>query len=140
MTKTTTIRAFRFISVACLAVWVGGCDLFQDSNPRPSHAYAWNKNDGRLEYWFTSFETRRDCIEATRDAVATTMQKVWYSEPVGCGYFGNNYWRVRLMNAPYSADHECIVRNSEADAVNEGRIYGPALKGYGRPQGNLYCY
>jgi hypothetical protein len=98
------------------------------------------KSEGRFEWWFTNFESHRDCIEATRHAATTPPQNEWYSEPVGCRHFGNNYWRVRIMNAPYSGDHECIVRCSSAEAARMGISYGPALKGRARPQGDTYCY
>jgi hypothetical protein len=44
------------------------------------------------------------------------------------------------MNAPNSNDFECIARYSDAEAAKAGRSHGPVLKGYGRPQGNSYCY
>jgi hypothetical protein len=82
VTRTMKV-ASRFALVTYLGLCVGGCDLFQDSNSRPWHAYAWKKSEGRFEWWFTNFESHRDCIEATRHAATTPPQNEWYSEPVG---------------------------------------------------------
>jgi hypothetical protein len=38
-----------------------------------------------------------------------------------------------------SNDFECIARNSDAEVAKAGESYGPVLKGYGRPQGKIYC-
>jgi hypothetical protein len=126
--------------VVCLALCVSGCDLLEDSNSRPWRPYAWHKKDGRQRWWFPTYETRRDCLEATRHAVATVPQSEWYSEPVGCGYIGNSYWRVRILNSLNNVNYECIAKNSDADAAKAGESYSPVLKGYPRPQGSVYCF
>lgn len=65
-----------------IAVSLGGWDLFTDDNARPWYAYAWSKTGNRAQWWFTSFETYRDCVEATRHEVSTGPNGAWYSEPV----------------------------------------------------------
>jgi hypothetical protein len=114
----------------------------KEDNARPWHAYAWSKRGNRAQWWFTSFETYRDCVEATRHEVSTGPNGAWYSEPFGCGYYGNNYWRVRLMNWWYDAksnDFECIARSSDAESAKSGMTYSPVLKGYEPPRGTVYC-
>jgi hypothetical protein len=135
------IALLRLLWLLLIAKCLSGCDLFKDGNARPWHAYAWSKSKNSTEWWFTTFETYRDCVEATQDEVSTGPNKQWYSEPVGCGFSGNNYWRVWLMNWWYarSNDFECIARSSDAESAKAGRSYGPVLKGYGRPRGTNYC-
>ena len=131
----------RAIWAVLLALGVSGCDLFEDSNKRPWQAYAWHREQQRHQWWLSTYETHRDCIEAVKHASSMPPQNQWYSAPVGCSYMGNNYWRVRIMNMLYaqSADIECIARWSDPAAVKSGSSYSAVLKGYGRPQGQVYC-
>ena len=76
-----------------------------------------------------TFETRRDCLDAVANAVNNPPYNAWYSEPVGCGYHGNSYWRVWLMNLVHGdKDFLCIWRSVDGEKDNVG--YGPLLKGY----------
>jgi hypothetical protein len=80
------------LAVALLAGFLfTGCDLLTDSTPRPWSGYAWHRDKNRLEYWFVTYETQRDCIEAMRYRVRNPPQNAWYSEPVDCAYHGNNW-------------------------------------------------
>ena len=63
------------------------------------------------------------------NAVNNPPYNAWYSEPVGCGYHGNSYWRVWLMNLVHGdKDFLCIWRSVDGEKDNVG--YGPLLKGY----------
>lgn len=81
-------RTLRMLWLVLIAVCLSGCDFIKDSSARPWHPYALNKLKNQGEWWFTSFETYRDCVEATRHEVSTEFSSKQYSEPVGCGYSG----------------------------------------------------
>jgi hypothetical protein len=79
-----------------------------------------------------SFESRRDCLESMKHRVNNPPDSEYngsYSEPFGCGYHSNSYWRAQLMMTLYgSGDFACMWRSTEGVQVNAG--YGPLLKGY----------
>jgi hypothetical protein len=114
----------------CVPVLVGCNAIFGgQSNPKPWQGYAWSKERQKLRWWFDTFETRRDCLEAMANAVNNPPYNAWYSEPVGCGYHSNSYWRVWLMHLVHGdKDFLCIWRSIEGEKDNVG--YGPLLKGY----------
>ena len=130
------------LAVALLAGFLfTGCDLLTDSTPRPWSGYAWHRDKNRLEYWFVTYETQRDCIEAMRYRVRNPPQNAWYSEPVDGAYHGNNYFRVWIINSlsATSAHFECVVRNTQAEVAKMGISYGPILKGQPRTSADHYC-
>jgi hypothetical protein len=124
------------VLVAGLVLAVSG--LFEDNaNSRPWWGYAWNKIDKRFEFWFNQYETRRDCIEGMRHSVQKSDS---YSEPIGCGFNGNNYWLVWLIYTFSGDTHfECIFKRVGADAAKEGLKYGPLLIETPRTGERYYC-
>src|SRR4051794_29219059 len=100
------------VAVLLLALAAGagaGAYYSVDSSDRPWIGYAFHKSDNTFEWWSNSYQTRRDCIEGMRWGVSNTIQQQWYAEPVGCGYFGNDWWYVALMNKMLGGDQiKCI--------------------------------
>lgn len=135
-------RPFNTFPQLILMLFVGavlvGCS---DDAPQQSWGgYAWNIKAERAEWWFSSWESRRDCVEAMRYAVNHAPQNAWYSEPVGCGYSGNTYALVWLMNTLWGGKHiQCIVRSSDPEARKSHSLYSPLLDGYPRHGKNYYC-
>ena len=124
------------VGFAVLAI-IGGYWLFEGGSPKPWSGYAWNPNAKRAEFWFYEFETKRDCIEIMRHAVADSK---YYSEPIGCAYSGNNYWRVLIMNTLFGgAQIMCIARTTSTGAGASGMVYSPVLQGGRRIGENWYC-
>jgi hypothetical protein len=64
----------------CAPVLVG-CDAIfgEQSNPKPWQGYAWSKERQKLRWWFDTFETRRDCLDAVANAVNNPPYNAWYS-------------------------------------------------------------
>jgi hypothetical protein len=120
---------------------LSGCDVLEETAQRPWNAYAWQKENKRHQIWFSNYETYRDCIEATRTQVNSSPNNQWYSEPFGCGYSSNSYWRTLFFNNRYAkmTDFQCIARSSSTDAYKSHVRYGPVLQGYPKPSGNSYC-
>lgn len=118
---------FLLICVAGLVVREGV--ITERSNAKPWRGYAWSKETQKLRWWFDTFESQRDCLNAMANAVSQPPYNVWYSEPVGCGYHSNSYWRVWMMDLVHGdRDFTCIWRSVEGDQDNAG--YSPLLKGY----------
>ena len=129
----------RVTVLLALTLSIAACGLLENDTKRPWVGYAWNKEKQRYEWWFINFETRRDCIEMMRYKVKNE-QPQWYSEPIGCGYHGNNYWLVWVMNTFFGDEHiQCIWKSTDPDSVKAGIIYGPLLTGYPRQSGSGYC-
>jgi hypothetical protein len=62
----------------------------------------------------------------------------WYSEPVGCGYTSNSYWRVWFFTLLYPDKHlACIWRSPDGTAGKSG--YSMLLEGFPRKSTNGYC-
>lgn len=55
-----------------------GCDLLNDTTPKPWIGYAWNKEQKRVEWFFNGFETW-DREEAMLHAIETSPDNQWYS-------------------------------------------------------------
>ena len=112
------------LCIACLLL--GSCDVFNDSTPKPWMGYAWNVEKKRTEWFFSAYETHRDCEESMMHSVETAPNNQWYSKPIGCGYNGNDYWRVVVMNALFGGkDLGCIARSLNGNSSGMG--YGPVL-------------
>ena len=43
---------YKIVALCLLSLGLGGCDLLQDSNPRPWIGYAFNENNKRFEFEF----------------------------------------------------------------------------------------
>jgi hypothetical protein len=118
--------------VIAVTVLLAGCDsiVSEQSNSHPWTGYAWQKEKRKLQWVLASFESRRDCMESMKHRVNNPDNEYneSYSEPFGCGYHGNSYWRVWLMMTLYGGDFACMWRSTEGIRVNAG--YGPLLKGY----------
>ncbi len=116
------------IPLLIICVFLGGCDLQQETSEKPWAGYAWHKEHQKFQFWWTSYESRRDCIEHMK-AEAATGSSQWYSEPIGCAYSSNSYWAVWWYNLIYPDKNiECIWRSIEGTKIKAG--YGPLLKGY----------
>jgi hypothetical protein len=61
----------------------------------------YNQNNNRFEWEWNDWKTARDCQEAMFNVVET---RPGIAKPVGCGYRGNNYWRVWIVNALWGGD------------------------------------
>jgi hypothetical protein len=131
-------RRVRPAAVCLLAVILCGCDILQDSNPRPWIGYAYNKDSRRFEWEFNSWATLRDCKESMLNVVEA---RPGMSEPVGCGYRGNNYSRVWIMNMLWGGSQiECITRMTKAVETEGGTGFNVKLKGSPDRRGDgWYC-
>jgi hypothetical protein len=104
-------------SLAALAL--GGCDLLQDSNPHPWIGYAYNKDHGQFEWEWNDWATERDCRESMLRIVET---RSGMTKPVGCGYRGNNYWRVWIINELWGGSQiDCIARKTKVTATRRSQ-------------------
>jgi hypothetical protein len=121
-----------------LALTLGGCDLFEDSNPRPWIGYAYHQNNSRFEFELNDWKTERDCREAMLHIAAT---RPGTTTPVGCGYRGNNYWRVWIMNGLWGGSQlGCIRRMTSSVEAEGGMTYNLQLKGFPDRRGDdWYC-
>jgi hypothetical protein len=100
--------------------------ITERSNSKPWRGYAWSNETQKLRWWFDTFENQRDCLDAMANALSHPPYNASYSEPVGCVYHSNSYWRVWLMHG--DKDFTCIWRSVEGEKDNAG--YGPLLQGY----------
>jgi hypothetical protein len=142
MKKKLTARAVTATALVAICLLLAGCEhLFEDNNKRPWTGYAWNKLRKEYEFWFPTYETQRDCIESMRYGVTQdTFNREIYSDPIGCAYSGNNYWRVWFMNTLFGGTHfECIARSTDANAAKLGAVYSPVLIGSPRRGEHWYC-
>jgi hypothetical protein len=139
---TLSSRRTLFFTIAAAVVIVclvlAGYGLFRDNaNDRPWNGYAWDKENNKFEWWFSQYETRRDCLEGMRYAV---QQSTGYTEPIGCGFYGNNYWLVWLVTTFWGDAHfQCIIKPTTEDAAKRGVTYGPQLFGIPRTGDHYYC-
>lgn len=101
-------------AVISLPLFVGGWVVLTENLAEPWHGYHWNKSAGQVEWVPTSVSvTRRDCVEKLRSGLRGQSD---YSEPVGCAFRGNNYWRVWLTNLFVDNHHvRCIARSKAAE-------------------------
>jgi hypothetical protein len=103
-------------------------DLLFDSAPDPWIGYARNRAENRLE-WISlgqGMKTHTECINELKRLASDSDSN--YSEPIGCGYEGNNYWRVRFMNALWGGNElACIAVDEDPEAASTGRLYSVAL-------------
>ena len=115
---------------AFLCLLLTGC-IEEEGNKRPWAGYAWNFAKKRYEFFFSDYETARDCLESMKAQVAPGQGNAeWYSTPVGCFYHGNEYWRVWLMNTLLGGEQlGCIRRNTSASAEKGFYQYSVQLKG-----------
>lgn len=119
---------------------LGGCDFTAESPERPWAGYAWHKKDQRFEWWWTPYETHRDCIEATKWGVTHAPNDQWYSEPIGCGYHSNSYWKAWFMNTfVASSNFQCMSRSTDESMSKLKMSYGPLLNGFPKRTQNSYC-
>lgn len=113
-------------------------ELLSDTSQSPWTGYAWNKVEKRLE-WVNSYETQAECVRTLRHITTDdTFNAQFYTEPIGCAYNGNSYWRVRIINAMWGGSElGCIAISGEPpEASKIGMLYGPVLgRGSPRPQG-----
>ena len=63
------------------------------------------------------------------------------SAPIGCGYRGNDYWRVWVMNRLWGGDQIGCIRRMTSNIETEGGMaYSVQLKGFAEHRGdNRYC-
>ncbi|MCA1452072.1 hypothetical protein I6F35_02430 [Bradyrhizobium sp. BRP22] len=131
-------KQFGLMLVVLVSSFLGGCDLLNDTAAKPWMGYAWNMKQKRVEWFFNSFETHRDCEESMLHAIETPPNDQWYSKPIGCGYSGNDYWRVLIMNALFGGkDLGCIARSMNGSANGMG--YGPVLDRTNKRGEGWYC-
>jgi hypothetical protein len=135
---TTGMKIIKFGTACLIALLAGGCDLLEDSNPRPWIGYAYDKGAGRFAWELDDWKTRRDCEEALLHIVET---RPGTTRPVGCGYRGNNYWRVWFMNTVWGGSQiACIARMTSEVETEGGMAYNLRLKGNAERRGeNWYC-
>jgi hypothetical protein len=120
------------MTVLLLSLLVSGCNPLEEANNSPWTGYATKKDGGRFEWWFVGGDNFRDCIEMMQwETSGGRPNTAWYRPPLGCGYSGNNYWRVWMMNvwSGNMKDFECISRSLDPASTKSGRRYGPVLKG-----------
>ena len=129
-------HAFAVVSALMLV----GCDPLHDSAPKPWMGYAWNAKEKRIEWFFSQFETYRDCQESMQNSIETPPNNQWYSNPIGCGYSGNDYYRVVVMNAIFGGKElGCIARSLDPEIQKSGLGYGPILSKEIKRTDRWYC-
>jgi hypothetical protein len=109
---------------------LAGC-VEEQGNVRPWTGYAWNFAQKRFEYFFKDYESYRDCTEMMKaQTVPGGENSQWYSEPVGCLYHGNSYWRVWLYNNLLDPKMiGCIRRTTSEYASKTFAAYSVQLAG-----------
>ncbi len=70
----------RLALATSLAILLGGCDFLEDSSKRPWIGYAWHKTDDKPQWFFSDFETLRDCMEMMRHNVKEWPNSQWYPD------------------------------------------------------------
>lgn len=129
--------AWRATLIGAVSFLVAGCD----NGPRPWIGYATNKAKGTLEYWWSEYATREDCLFDLERGVSTWPNNQWYSTPVGCTIRSNDYWVVWLDVIQHGGrDVACIARWISADAASSKTIYTVIIAGAPERQGDgWYC-
>jgi hypothetical protein len=132
------MKVYQTTSGLLLTLFLGGCDVLEDSNPRPWIGYAYNKDAGRFEWEWNDWKTKRDCVEAMLNIVETRPAM---AKPIGCGYRGNNYWRVWIINMLWGGSEiGCIAKMTSSVEAEAGMEYNVHLKGSTSRRGdNWYC-
>jgi hypothetical protein len=104
---------------ALLIPILAGCEVhIKIGNPgaepewkkKPWVAWATQKKTGQVEFWWSYYESRDDCVRGV-SADVRGVQSNWYGEPAGCAYRGSDVapW-LYLMNRIYaSAAMECVA-------------------------------
>ncbi len=125
------------VALSMIFLLLTGCGAESDT---PWRGYAWNKSDSRFEWFYVWKETQEDCIKSMEFEVVNPPSNQWYSTPFGCGYSGNSYFKVRLLNEILGGDHiQCVVRNTAAGAKTQKVLYGPLLEGFPTSGRDFYC-
>lgn len=120
---------------------MGSCSP-SGSGENPWAGYATHKETGRLAWRPVSKARYGACIDATRwEMSSESAGAASYRPPLGCGYSGNQYWRVWLVNqlAANMDDFECIARFSDKAAAADGHRYSPVLNGFPRETESYRC-
>lgn len=130
---------WRLFTVA-LAVAVAGCSgPGGATSDRPYYPYATN-SQGNLEYWWSTFATRQDCLFSLDLELAKDPSGKYYRKPAGCFLTSNDYWQVwwdSMTNG--QGDVECVARDISAYAAEQRLVYTVRLRGSPRKGDNWYC-
>ena len=102
------------------------------------YAWATHNETGDAEWWYTSYENRSLCMEGIEWDLRTSAN---YVKPFGCGYVGNNFYKVtaRFLIDSFlnPIGFGCVFENLDPASRQDKRKYGPALKGDCRELGDL---
>lgn len=130
----------RIVLVLLLSM-LGACNPF-GANETPWVGYATQKDTGRLAWWVLSKSSYGECLDTMRwETSGNRASAASFRAPLGCGYSGNQYWRVWLVNVlAANMDHfECIARAVDPASAAAGRRYSPVLKGFPRETDSYRC-
>ena len=101
-----------------------------DSKVKQFYGWATSNDTGDPEWWYDSYESRSLCVERMEWALRTNVN---YTEPFGCGYLGNNFYKVTARFVIDSflnpIGFGCVFENLDPSSRQGKRKYGPALTG-----------
>ncbi|MDP5145842.1 hypothetical protein ORI98_05225 [Shewanella sp. ULN5] len=111
---------------------LSGCVWDDDTAEKPWQGFSKNKESGKLEWWFVSFQSYEACIESMEWDISNSVHKAWYLPPVGCGFSSNSKIKTIFMNL-FVGDmsmFECLVESKNPETRKIKAKYGPVLKGF----------
>lgn len=122
----------RVIFVSLLLLSLPGCDLGEPTSEKPWMGFAKHKESGKLQWWFSSYDSYDACIEALNWGVTNTVQKTWYEKPIGCGFSSNSYIKTIFTNLFVAEmEHfECLLESKNPELREMKMKYGAVLRGY----------
>ena len=102
------------VALITIVLVVAAWGLLTEDFVEPWQGYRWNKSTRQVEWLSNSSSlTRRDCVEKTK---LSLRGQPGYSEPIGCLFRGNNYWRVWLTELFVEDTHvRCIGKSKNGD-------------------------
>jgi hypothetical protein len=97
--------------------------VFFDKQSHPWVGYAENIRTGSIEFFFSEFEERRDCLASMEFEVTLGVSKRYYRAPYGCGFVGTSKWQALAFNKwAIGDDLSCITKR-----INS-KSYGPLVR------------
>ena len=90
-----------------------------DSSKKPWNSFAMNRETGKIEWWFTEYESHNECMKSMYWQVNNdSFHKEHYKEPFGCAFMSNNFLDAVMRNELLAEkkNFECLAESKNPDA------------------------
>jgi hypothetical protein len=136
-TIALTVKASLFLF---LAFALSGCWSQNDYSESPWGAYATKTSNGKQEWWMTSYKTKEECLEDVTWEVTNGVNTIWYTAPVGCGFYSNSRLQATLyFISNKTNEFECLSKSKNPAERRMKMKYGPWLKSYSMEESKRIC-